>query len=95
MRICQCTLRVCKKDGPCDVQNAVDTANQNRHAAGKPPLENKHTDVELAVGTFYISHKAETGKAPCKGCQPLVRAEVSHILANNTCNGIPRLFEEA
>ncbi len=95
MRICQCTLRVCKKDGPCDVQNAVDTANQHRRASGKPPLENKHTDIELAVGTFYINHKTEMGKAPCKGCKPLVRTEVGSILAGKSCDGVPHLFEEA
>lgn len=95
MRICQCTLRVCKKDGPCDVQNAVETANQHRHLSGKPPLENKPKDIERAVGTFYLRHKAETGKTPCKGCMPLVRAEVAAILANKPCDGVPRLYEEA
>ncbi len=87
MRICSCTKRVCSKNGPCDVQNAVDAANRNRLAKGKPPLANTAADQALAVGTFYQNHKAETGHAPCRGCQPLVRNEVAAILAGGHCEG--------
>ncbi|PZP39148.1 MAG: hypothetical protein DI585_05100 [Pseudomonas fluorescens] len=96
MRVCSCAERFCQKNGPCDVQAAVDRANLHRQTCGKPPLMNRHVDVELAVGQFYDTHKAETGKKPCHGCKPLVRQEVREILAGGQCEGaMPRMQEVA
>ena len=87
MRVCQCAKRVCNKGGHCDVQAAVDRANLNRQAKGQLPLSNRHEDIELAVGTFYDNHKAETGKKPCHGCKPFIRREVTDILSGEACEG--------
>jgi hypothetical protein len=87
MIICSCAVRVCDGKERCDVQNAVDKARLHRQQTNKPSLSNTHTDIEHAVGMFYVDHKKDTGQKPCRGCQSNVRDEVQKILSGQLCQG--------